>query len=234
MSFMVFFEFSVGFQRTLFFRKGTYERVLLAVNSTERRLGIRREYYDGACRWRHPLVIKVVGDAEYCDAVEQHNRMVRYFYSECDEADVQATERRSEAISPDMAANLFIGLRLLSVTPEMWTRDYYQARMEAIYQTLRGREEEGMTLDSEPLSVKQAEDVIILFSQYLDVHDIRLAVCKGQDSLTNSYSEGYFWCSQCGAVDYDDLPSEFDTDQDVCNECAEKHQRQLFEDTDDE
>lgn len=221
MSFFVYFDFSVGFNTTLFFRKGTYERVLLAVNETERRLGIRREYYEGSCRWNHwPLVAKTVSDKDYCDAVEKHNSIVRWFYEECSKASNEATKQRPEAISPDMATNLFIGLQQLTVPVQKWTYEYYQARMEAIYDTLRGRPEEGMTFDSEPLSIEQARDVVVLFAQYLDSHDIRLEVCKGHDSLTNSYSEGYFWCSKCGAVDYDDLPDEFDTDKSVCPECV--------------
>lgn len=221
MSFMVYFDFSTGFERIMFFRKGTYERILFAINKTERRLGIRREYYEGACRWnRWPLVAKTVSDKDYCDAVEQHNSMVRWFFEECLEAGYEATEQRPEGISPDMATNLFIGLQQLTVPTENWTHEYYQARMEAIYSTLRGRSEEGMTFDSEPLSINQARDVIVLFAQYLDLHDIRLEVCKGHDRLTNSYSEGYFWCSKCGAVDYNDLPDDFNTDESVCPECA--------------
>lgn len=195
--------------------------MLLSVNETERKLGIRREYYEGSCRWNHfPLVAKTVSDEDYCDAVEKHNSMVRWFYEECSVAGKEATEQRPEGISPEMAKNLFIGLQQLRVPPEKWTSEYYQARMEAIYSTLRGRSEEGMTFDSEPLSINQARDVIVLFSQFLDSHDIRLEVCKGHDGLTNSYSEGYFWCQKCGAVDYDDLPDEFDRDESVCPECA--------------
>lgn len=220
MSFMVFFDLSVGFNRTLYFREGTYSRVLLAVNRTERRLGIRREYYEGVCRWNDwPLVSKSVDDKDYCQAVEEHNAMVRHFYEECSEAKAKPTKHRTEGITPYMAQNLFIGLRQLTVPAEKWTYEYYQSRMEAIYDTLRGRSQEGMTFDSPPLSIEQARDVICLFAQYLDSHDIRLEVCKGHDSLTNSYSEGYFWCSKCGAVDYDDLPYEFDTNESLCPEC---------------
>lgn len=220
MSFKVFFSLSTGFKCDLYFRKGTYDRILKHVNDTERRLGIRREYYNGDCRWNHwPLVAKEIDDKEYCDAVECHNAMVQYFYSECCEATNEPTEKRPDRITPDMAKNLFIGLSELDVPPERWTRGYYQNRMEAMYQTLRGNPTEGMSIDSEPLSLKQARDVIVLFAQYLDKNDIRLDVCKGQDELTDSYSEGYFWCAKCGAVDYDDLPYEFDTDSDLCYEC---------------
>lgn len=220
MSFKVFFDFSVGFSKTLYFCKGTYKRVLEGVNATERRLKIRRQYCRGACRWNNfPLVDGGISNEEYCDAVEKHNSLVEWFYEQCSQAPCEPQQGREEAITPGMASNLFIGLRQLTVRPERWTYEYYQSRMEAMYDTLRGRPREGMIFDSEPLSIEQARDVIVIFAQYLDSHDIRLDVCRGHDSLTNSYSEGYFWCDQCGAISYDDLPYEFDTNNDRCDKC---------------
>jgi len=221
MSFAVFFDFSTGFKCDLYFEPGTYERVLSRIRETEQQLGITRETYNGQCRWtRHPLVAQDTPDDVYCRAVEKHNATVRWFYAECTKAPKQPEGGRTEKISPEMAAELFIGLEQITVPPELWTDDYYRARMESMYDTLRGRPSEGMTFDSDALSVKQARDVIVLFSQYLDTHDIRLDVCKGQDWLTES--AGYFWCSQCGAVDYDDLPADFGTNTEHCDECKAK------------
>lgn len=223
MSFKVFFDLSTGFKCDLYFRPGTFDRVHQTINSTERRLGIRREYYRGVCRWKsRPLVNPQTSDTEYCDAVEEHNATVHWFYDACCKATTKPTETLTEKITPKMAQNLFIGLRQLDVPPERWTREYYQARMDSIYETLRGRQSEGMSLNSDPLTIEQARDVIVLFSQYLDRYDIRLDVCRGEDTLTDSYSDGYFWCTKCGAVNYDDLPHDFDMDSELCDECAEK------------
>lgn len=220
MSFSAFFDLSTGFGSTLYFRAGTYDRILNAVNSTERRLKIRREYYNGECRWNRWPLVGDVSDEDYCHAVEDHNRMVRGFYADCCEAATEPTDEQPEPITPEMAKNLFIGLKQLVVPTERWTPEYYQARMEAMYETLRGRPAEGMSFQAEPLTIEQARDVIVLFAQYLDSHDIRLDVCRGNDHLTNSSSEGYFWCSECGAVDYDDLPVDYYSDSNVCDECA--------------
>lgn len=228
MSFRTFFDFTLGFNRTLYFKSGTFDRVHKQVNETERRLGIRREYYMGSCRWSNwpKLVSDETSDEEYCRAVEKHNSMVRCFYQECCGAGKRKTKAKPEAITPYMAQNLFIGLRQLNVRPERWTYEYYQSRMEAMYQAMRGNETEGIIFDSKPLTIKQARDVIILFSSYLDTHDIRLDVCRGHDQLTNSYSEGYYWCQKCGAVDYDDLPGDFSTGgNEYCNKCKKKYEK---------
>lgn len=226
MSFRSFFDFSVGFAKSLYFRTGTYNRVLMQVNETERKLGIRREYYGGCCRWSlwPSLVSNQVSDEEYCLAVEEHNEMVRWFYDECDKAKTRKTKERPERITPDMAQGVWLGLRQLGVPPERWSYEYYQARMQAMYSAMRGRESEGIVFDSKPLTVEQARDVIVLFATYLDRHDIRLDVCRGHDHLTNSYSEGYFWCEKCGAVDNDDLPGDFDaSSNDRCSKCNKKY-----------
>ncbi len=226
MSFRVFFDFSTGFKKALYFRSGTFDRVLMQVNDTERKLGIRREYYGGYCRWScFPKFAKEVSDEVYCDTVDRHNDVVRWFYGECEKAKAWKTKDRPEKIDPYKAQNLFIGLKILSVPPEKWTREYYQRRMDAMYSAMRGSESEGISFDSKPLTVAQARDVIVLFSAYLDKHDIRLEVCRGHDHLTNSYSEGYFWCGKCGAVAYEDLPGDFDTNNQLCAKCNKKYVR---------
>jgi len=108
-----------------------------------------------------------------------------------------------EAISPDDARQFWHGLQIIDVPLERWTAEYYENRMEAVYDTMRGRDSEGMCFDAKPLTEKQAAAVIRLFDQYIDAHDLRLEVPEGCDSLYPS--DEYAWCDICGAVRWEDV-----------------------------
>lgn len=76
----------------------------------------------------------------------------------------------------------------------------------SLYEVMRGRKSEGVTFDEKALTPKQTAKVIILFSEFLDHHDIRLDVPNGRDQLASSTDGGYDWCEKCGAMDPDDVP----------------------------
>jgi hypothetical protein len=217
--FKVFFDFTVGFSRDLYFPAGTYQRVFSVIRETEKQLRIPIETYRGELRWG-AWSGEHLDDDKYCDIAWDHNRMVERFYKNCTEATTYPTKKRPERITVNAAKRLFVGLRRIEIQPERWSAAHYQKKMQSIYKVMRGQESEGATFDSDPLTVSQARAVIILFSQFLDRHDIRLDVCKGDDWLTNSYDEGYFWCSGCGAVDYEDLPFRYPLDNDYCPDCS--------------
>lgn len=106
-----------------------------------------------------------------------------------------------EELTPEDAKRFWFGLRELSVPVYKWTADYYRDRMEHVYEVLRGREHEGVTLDKEmkekPLTPRQAAAVIRLFSEYLDPADLRLDVPWDCDYLASSSDGGYEWCDMC-------------------------------------
>jgi hypothetical protein len=111
---------------------------------------------------------------------------------------------KSEKLTPEDAAEFWHGLETLEVPRTQWTREYYTARMESLYEVMRGRESDGVSFDEKPLSPRQAAQVINIFSPFLDDHDCRLDVPKDRDYLASSYDGGYDWCEKCGAVTPED------------------------------
>lgn len=225
MSFKVFFDLSTGIAGPINVPIGTTKMMLDHVALLESALGIEREEYNGQTRWnRWPLIKKAaqIKDELLCSTVDEHNAKVRYFYGVLEEAG-PATDK-TEELTPEKAQEFWLGLSQLEVPVARWSNDFYRARMEAIYECLRGRESEGMLIDCEPLSPKQADEVINLFSQWLDRGDIRLAVKKDCDYLSSSYDGEYEWCAGCGAVDADeiDFDDEANCFADYCFECQSK------------
>lgn len=205
MSYCVLFDFSTGLSAPLTVPLGTKEQCLERVNSVERTLGIKRtQYEDNPPHWDHwddeyRQGFPSVDDKTLCDTAEEHNGWVRWLYGRLAEWSENPVAG-GELLTPEDATEFWPGLRMVSVSPERWTDSYYQERMQGIYETMRGRGSEGMSIDDiTPLSPEQANAVICLFSQYLDTGDIRLEVMKDCDHLSNSNE--YRWCEKCGAVD---------------------------------
>lgn len=112
---------------------------------------------------------------------------------------------RAEKITSEEAAKFWHVFYTFEVPVDRWSIEYYRNRMDHIYETMRGNKSEGVTFEAKPLTTRQAANVILLFSEYLDKHDLRLDVPKDRDLLKSSYDGGYSWCDKCGqAIDEDD------------------------------
>lgn len=206
MSFAVFFGFSQGLSEPLRAPKGVLKEIIENVGETERALGLKaRRYKDNPAHWQNKAeALRRVDDKTLCRVVGDHNRFVRNLYARMQEWFENPVEG-GEVISPEDARQFWHGLELLDVPAHRWTADYYRERMEHLYEVMRGRESEGVTLDAKPLTVKQAAAVVRLFEQYLDPADLRLDVPKGADYLASSYDGGYEWCEECcEPMEYED------------------------------
>lgn len=199
MSFHLFFLFTQGLSRPMQVPVGTLERILERIEDTETCLGITRSTYkDNPPHWQIPGDFGGATDEEICETAEAHNEFVRDLYRDFS-AWSENPPSPSEMITPEQAREFWCGLRLITVEPERWTEEYYRSRMESIYETMRrGESDEGQVFDADPLTAKQANAVIALFSEHLDTHDIRLLVPKGHDHLASSHDGGYHWCEKCG------------------------------------
>ena len=199
----VFFSMSTGLKEPITVPKGTLKEIKERVALTEKTLGLETEQYkDNPKHWRNTTPKKGVSDEILCDVAEEHNRFVRWLYNSFEDCSkTPATD--GEIITPEIATTFWHGLTLIEVPAHRWTGDYYQARMEALYEAMRGREGEGVIFDSKSLTIRQAADVINLFSQYLDLDDIRLDAPKDLDQLKSSADGGYEWCDKCGAVTWE-------------------------------
>lgn len=206
MSYHVFFAFSSGLRKPLKAPKGTHAAILKHVQEVEATLNLKTtQYKDNPKHWDSvKLAWQDIDDDVLCKTVESHNDFVRRLYHDMAKWS-ESPVNGGEKITPAMAAEWWHGLEILSVPTSRWTRDYYRARMECLYEVMRGRETDGITWDSKvPLSPDQAANVIGLFAEFLDDHDLRLDVPRGHDYLASSYDGGYEWCEKCGAVCYDD------------------------------
>jgi hypothetical protein len=203
MSYKGYFIFAQGLSKTIQVPIGTKEKIDNHVKWIESTLNIEREkYLDNPERWKFNDY-KNISNEVLCNSAEKHNNWVRDIYDlfqKCSKTPLV----EFEDITPEEAQLFFPALQIITVKPERWTGEYYTSRMETIYSVMRGNEEEGITFDALKLTIKQAEQVIILFSEFLDNDDRCLMVPKGQDYLASNYDGGYEWCEKCGAITYED------------------------------
>jgi hypothetical protein len=114
-----------------------------------------------------------------------------------------------ETITVEQAAEFWPVLSLSIEVPFWrWTAEHYHDRMEHAYEVMRGRSSEGEHFDEDPLTIRQANAVIRVFSRWMDEHDVRLEVPNGHDMLKRSDTGGYNWCEHCGAIDEYEVRSE--------------------------
>lgn len=221
MSHCVYFMFAAGLNEPVRVPKGTLARIREHVRHVEATLKLQTERYEkNPPHWTlESKRFLGLDDALVCKTVDEHNTFVRWLY-DC-MAESKTRDKDFEEITPRQFARFLHALELLDVPPERWTRHYYRARMEAAYEVMRGRPAEGMVWDlKKPLTPEQAGAVIVLFSQWLDAHDLRLDVPWRCDKLASSYDGEYLWCVQCGAIASEDIIcGREDEDADRCPRC---------------
>lgn len=203
-SFKAYFFFTQGLSQTITVPSGTKEMIAKHVSYVEESLGLKKiEAPDGnSAYWDCPpnkFKSIEIDDKILCSVVETHNIWVRQLYEYFEKWVQNPPGGNTEQLTPDDAKTFWHALTILDVPPERWSRNYYKSRMEHFYEVLRGREDEGVEIGCKPLTTKQANAVIWLFS-FLDKHDIRLEVPKGGDELRSADDGGYDWCEKCGAV----------------------------------
>ncbi len=244
MSFAVHFSFSWCLAKTLTVPAGTKAQAIEHVNEVERILGLKQAppgegnikaygpNYPAHWNSFRPDCSRIDKDL-LCKTIEGHNAWVRYMYERLEEwarKPFIPTDyvKESEQLRPEDAREFWHGLESITLDVNFWNRDYYRARMESLYEVMRGRDSEGMSIDGcRPLTQQQAGMVIRLFDQFLDPDDMRLEVVQspgrgfnGQDRLASSYDGGYTWC------DGDDprhMGCHKPIDYDCIGECRRKH-----------
>ena len=209
MSYHVFFGFSTGLAKPIRVPKGTLDRCLAHVAEVEKALGFETtQYMNNPPHWKSTTPKAGVGDALLCKTASKHNRWVRYLYADMEKwSKTILRGKDSERLTPKDAARFWHGLQTIDVPSSRWTSDYYRERMEHLYEVMRGRVSEGVTLNTKkPLTEKQAAAVVVLFSEFFTHgNQLRLDVPNGHDSLASSYDGGYDWCSSCGPISCDDV-----------------------------
>jgi hypothetical protein len=227
MSYHVFFALSSGLKTPLKVPAGTLAAIIAHVAHIEEVMGIQRERYPDNPgvpeRWKTFQSFGAnLKDEEFCREAAAHNAWVINIYEnfgfwakhpftigkghqDTGPNRCYPTGTKAEVITPKQADQFWCALNRITVPPDRWDKDYYRARMEHLYEVLRGRPSEGVSLDEKPLTIRQAAQVINLFSEFLDPDELRLDVPNGHDRLKSSYDGGYTWCEKCGPVDEDDF-----------------------------
>jgi hypothetical protein len=150
-------------------------------------------------RW-WPAGEALANNQRLCDAAEEHNAMVRDLYESLTKPEPAPD---GELLHPADFARLHPILDLIPVPVAMWTASYYRARMEDLYEAMRGRSDE-VTLAGRRLDPRQAGAVVWLLEDLLAPRscDIDLEVPRGRDHLASS--DEYQRCDRCGPVLHDD------------------------------
>jgi hypothetical protein len=202
MAYNPFFELTDALAKTMKVPLGTKGYVVNHIKNVETTLKIERDKFQDNSEYWKSNDYSDIPDKVLCEIASKHNAWVIWFYNRLIAWEEKPPETFEKMTRKDFQ-NYLPALKRIVVPPERWTGDYYRKRMEVLYEVMRGRECEGITFDEKALTVKQASQVINLFSEFLDVHDLRLAVPKDCDHLA-SLSEGeYEWCEKCGAITYE-------------------------------
>ena len=197
MSHHVFFSFSSGLAKPLKVPTGTIKDITDHIKWVERTLDMQSP--GGGSIWHWFNLRDACSRAEMttlCEVATKHNDFVRWLYERFS-AWYKEPVKGGETLTLAKAKGFWEALHQIPVPVEKWTPDYYIARMEHLYEVMRGRESEGVTFGVKALTPKQAAAVINIFSTYLDDDDRRLDVPKGRDYLASSYDGGYSWCDKC-------------------------------------
>ena len=181
----VFFILSMGLAETLNVKAGHHQAILNHVATVEQRLGLARK--DEVARWM-PTDFTDIDDEVLCYEAQKHNEWVREVYHYWG-----SKPEGPELLTPEMAAEFWHALSFIRVPPRRWTEDYYEDQMTRVFDVMVKGEQDGVYFDADPISPRQAGQVIYLFSEFLDTHRLDLVVPHDYDYLTRS--EELQWCS---------------------------------------
>lgn len=194
MSYQTFFNFSDSLLQDLVVPTGTVKRVRDHICKTAEALQIK-PFDEQAWVWDNNTA---VNDEVLCAAVEEHNRFVMHFHDQLS-AWAEKPMSEGETFTVSESKRLFKFLNTMRVPLERWSEEYFIEQMRVIYEVMRGRSENGITFDAKPLSPEQCDAVLTLFSEFMDKHDVRVAVLKGKDMIGSRYYGEWDWCEKCAA-----------------------------------
>ena len=147
-------------------------------------------------------------------AVREHNAHVQYLYAQFEQWAKQKAWKRGtwERITPAQSVEFWGGLAMLDLPRELWDKEHFRAHMEHLHTLLTTGKSEGVTLDCEAMTPKQAGALIRIFEDELDQwgYDMRFDIpldanLEPYGHVACSHDGGYDWCSHCGPIHSDDF-----------------------------
>jgi len=212
----IFFGFSEGIKRDIFVPKHKLDFVKQTVEDQMDALGIE-EIPEGFYLESHAL--KAIGDDDdLCEFASEQNDLVETAYLMVEAATAESTADNTELLTQECFKSILPMLKEVTVPIDRWSKQYHKEQMTKVFEILRGEKIKKVIWDIPALSVEQAAGVVWLIDVVLGVdrHQNDLAVCKGEEFLSSG--DEYFWCENCGAVDYEDTHDNKDGES-ACDHC---------------
>lgn len=219
----IFFAFSEGLKQDIYVSKKTIEYVM-------HKVGLQMDTLDISDIAEIPDMSSLErfaekhfeqghrGDEAICEFASEQCKLVEMAYDMVQKATPEPTTENTALLTQGDFKAILPMLKQVDVPIERWSKDYHRERMDEVYEILRGRPTDKVSWEIPPLTEEQAAGVVWLIDVVLGVdrHQNDLAVCKGQDHISDTNE--YHWCEKCGAVDYDDT-HEDDEGETVCDLC---------------
>lgn len=196
----VLFDLSSGLKKPITVPKGTCEDIKTHIEKTTKEAGLKVvQFKDNPPRWNSHTPATDVDDETASHVVFEHNRFIRELYGDLALWSQTPPEGETETLTPEFADAIWYGLSTLNLSYDRWSASAYIEQMGTLFQAMTKGESGGVYFGNgeETLSLRQAADVIILFSMYLDRHDVRLDLPEGRDFLATS--DETLWCEKCSA-----------------------------------
>lgn len=219
-SYHSFFMFQTSLKNPMKVQIGTCEKIREHVEHITEECGLKIEQFeDNSPHWERYEPSDSVDDKTASNLVRQHNGWVEWLYGRLAEWS-KNPPKEYEEMTPEFAETVWHGFSKLHLPVERWSADYYQEEMQRLFDVMRGEDDDEIIWNGDPLTPRQAAEVINLFDMYLDKHDVRLELPQGwDDQLLNA--DEYAWCPEHGAIPVDDTEYDEENDNVLCPECKE-------------
>jgi hypothetical protein len=212
------FMFTSGIKDTMKVPVGTCEKIREHVERITEECSLKvKQFEDNSLYWeRYEPAECVDNDTASC-LVRFHNNWVEWLHGRL-ETWSKNPPKKYEEMTPEFVETVWHGFFKLQLPFDRWSAEYYQEEMQRLFDVMRGEEDDGIIWNGDPLTPRQAAEVIHLFDTYLDKHDVRLELPQGwDDHLLNS--DEYDWCPEHGAIPVEDTEYDETNDTILCPEC---------------
>ena len=218
-SYNTFFMFAAGLKNTIKVPIGMCATIKKHVEHITNVGGLEvTKYKDNPPHWVHYEPNKNVNDKIASGLVHDHNTWVEWIHGQLAEWSKNPPEEYEE-MTPEFAETIWYGMSKLNLPVQRWSADYYQGKMQRLFDVMRGEDDNEINWEGKPLTPRQAAEVIHLFDAYLDNHDIRLELPQGSDDYLLT-SDEYYWCPEHGAIPCDETEEDGEGNT-ICPECKE-------------
>ena len=148
-------------------------------------------------------------DSHVRELASAHQRFIDAMWAQFSVDPSKPLDGERETITVEQAASFWPALTLTIEVPYWrWTADHYHEQMQHALSVMYLGSYGGEHFEEDPLTIRQANAVVRIFSRWMDAHDVRLEVPNGYDFLKRSDDGGYEWCEHCGAIHDDEVRSE--------------------------